>query len=121
MKILIIEDNPSVRQLIVMALDFMDCEVFEAVNGRSGLDLYNAHKPDVVLLDVMMPGGLDGLEVCKAIRADTRHRCKIVMLSAKAQLVDQFDGLMAGADEYIAKPFSVTELLAKLQVLNDKS
>lgn len=121
MKILIIEDNPSVRQLIVMALDFMDCEVFEAVNGRSGLDLYNAHKPDVVLLDVMMPGSLDGLEVCKAIRADTRHRCKIVMLSAKAQLVDQFDGLMAGADEYIAKPFSVTELLAKLQVLNDKS
>lgn len=119
MKILIIEDNDSVRELIKMALDFMDCEVFEAVNGRSGLDQYNEHKPDVVLLDVMMPGGLNGLEVCKSIRADTSHRCKILIVSAKTQLVDQFDGLMAGADEYIAKPFSVTELLEKLRTLRD--
>jgi DNA-binding response OmpR family regulator len=112
-RVLIVEDQADIRELIRMTLELEDLELHEAANGQAGLDAALTLVPQLVLLDVMMPGQLDGFAVCKRIRAEARlKRTKVVLLTARAQAEDRQRGLEAGADEYLVKPFSPRELLA---------
>ncbi len=110
--VLIVEDQPEIRELIRITLEFDSYKIDEAGTGPEGLEKAGAMKPDLMLLDVMMPGGLDGVEVCKRVRANPALRkTKIIMLSAKSQSSDRAAGKAAGADEYLTKPFSPLELM----------
>lgn len=112
-KVLIVEDQADIRELIQMTLELEDYEVHEAPDGTAGLSRAQELQPHIVLLDVMMPGELDGIAVCERIRADPRlKKTKVVLLTARAQAEDRARGLRAGANEYLAKPFSPRELLA---------
>lgn len=121
MKILIADDEPNIVAAIEYLLLQGGYEVHIARNGEEALDLVEAHVPDLVLLDVMMPKK-SGYEVCSRIRerAEWRH-IKVVMLSAKGRETEVNKGLSLGADLYITKPFSTRELIAKIKVLLDQS
>jgi DNA-binding response OmpR family regulator len=111
-RILIVDDQEDIRELVRMTLEMDGYEVHEAGDGDAGLRLAEKVSPDLMLLDVMMPGRLDGLGVCRTVKADlARKRMKVVMLSARGQRSDHEAGLQAGADAYLAKPFSPRQLL----------
>ena len=111
-RILIVDDQQEIRELVRMTLEIDGYEVHEADNGDNGLQLASRVAPDLVLLDLMMPGTLDGLGVCRRIRADAaRRRTKVVMLSGRSEPADQKAGLEAGVDAYLSKPFSPRQLL----------
>lgn len=110
--ILVVEDQPDIRKLITMTLEFGDYEVHEADNGAAGLKLVAALRPNVVLLDVMMPGELDGFQVCERIKHDPATAATMVaMLTARGQQSDFETGSKAGCDAYLTKPFSPLELI----------
>jgi DNA-binding response OmpR family regulator len=110
-RILIIEDQSDIRRLIRWSLEVENYTFQEATNGAAGLTAAQAFRPALVLLDVMMPGGVDGLEVCRQLKADTGLGPPlVVLLSARAQQRDREAGLEAGADAYLTKPFSPAEL-----------
>jgi CheY-like chemotaxis protein len=117
-KILIIDDHAQTRQLVKWALAESGYELYEASNGDSGLQIANHIKPDLILLDVVMPGDLDGIKVCEQLRASpTFSGVKIVLLSANDQPKDREQGQQAGANAYLVKPFkpaALRGLLAKL-------
>lgn len=111
-RILIVDDQEEIRDLVRMTLEIGGYEVHEAADGEQGLRMAERASPDMVLLDVMMPGSLDGLGVCRALKQGARPtRAKVVMLSARSASQDQHAGLQAGADAYLAKPFSPRQLL----------
>ncbi len=111
LKILIADDEASLRLLVAATLEDERFQITEAKDGTSALAMARAEHPDLVLLDVAMPG-LDGLEVCRAIKRDPALAgTTVVMLTAKAQEADRRRGLEAGADAYLTKPFSPLELL----------
>jgi DNA-binding response OmpR family regulator len=111
-RILIVDDHQDIRELVRMTLEVDGYEVHEAADGDAGLREAARTNPDLMLLDVMMPGSLDGLGVCRKLRADaSRRRMKVVMLSARGQAADRKAGLEAGADAYLCKPFSPRQLL----------
>ena len=111
-KILIVEDHADIRRLIRMTLEFEDYAIEEAGDGESALRMAQTLKPDLVLLDVMMPGTVNGLEVCRRLRADvTATAPRVIMLSARGQASDREAGLQAGADTYLVKPFSPLQLI----------
>lgn len=111
-KLLLIEDNADIRRLVRLTLDHDDVEIIEAADGTTGLAIALAERPDVVVLDVMMPAGHDGMEVCRLIRADaTLAATKVVMLSARGTAQDIDEAKRAGADAYLVKPFSPIELI----------
>jgi DNA-binding response OmpR family regulator len=111
-RILIVEDQEHIRELIRMSLETGEFELQEAEDGDSALRMAAQWAPDLMLLDVMMPGSLDGLGVCQRIKTDpARKRTRVVMLSARSQAADRQAGLKAGADDYLVKPFSPRELL----------
>lgn len=110
--ILVVEDQPDIRKLIRMTLDFGDFEVHEADNGETGLHMVKSLRPNLVLLDVMMPGLLDGFQVCRRIKDDPfTAATPVVMLTARGQQADFEAGRAAGADAYLTKPFSPLELI----------
>lgn len=114
--VLIVEDQLEIRELIRITLEFDNYKIEEAATGPEGLAQAFDMKPDLMLLDVMMPGGMDGVEVCKRVRANPALRkTKIIMLSAKSQATDRAAGKTAGADEYLTKPFSPLELAEVIQ------
>ena len=116
--VLVVEDQPDIRKLIRMTLDFGDFEVHEAENGVSGLRMLGAVRPNIVLLDVMMPGELDGFQVCRKIKeARETAGTMVVMLTARGQQADLNAGRDAGADAYLTKPFSPLELIDKVESL----
>ena len=117
MKLLIADDDAGVRSLVHLTLEADEHEILEADNGVTALGMAVAELPDVVLLDVMMPG-MNGLDVCRALKSDhaTSH-IVIVMLTAQAQENDRAAGASAGADDYFTKPFSPLALLHKVQEL----
>jgi len=111
-KVLIVEDQHDVRDVIRISLELEDFEIHEAADGASGLKQAAQLRPDLMLLDVMMPGGLDGLQVCQRIKSDPAlRRTRVVMLTARDQAADRQAATQAGADHYLAKPFSPIELL----------
>jgi CheY-like chemotaxis protein len=112
-RVLAVDDDPIILRLLQLNLELEGFEVLTAADGREGLAAVREHKPDVVLLDVMMPH-LDGFQVCAAVRADedaTVARIPIIILSAKAQQADLDAGRRAGADEYVTKPFDPLTLI----------
>lgn len=122
MRILIIEDQADLRRLVRWALEEGPYEFHEARNGIEGLALAMRLRPAAVLLDVMMPGEMDGLEVCRRLKADASLGPPVVvLLSARAQHSDREAGLSAGADDYIAKPFSPMELATTVARLLTKA
>lgn len=112
--ILVVEDDPSVRNLITTTLKTNDYKYIVAENGRSAISAAATHNPDVMLLDLGLPD-IDGVEVIKRVRGWSE--LPIVVISARSEDDDKIAALDAGADDYITKPFSVAELLARLRVM----
>ena len=108
-KVLVVEDHPTVREVLRTLLGIEDYEVAVAPNGESGLALADILQPDVVILDVTMPG-LNGFEVCRAIKARSAET-RIVMVTARTSDEDEQAGRDAGADAYLRKPFSPLDIL----------
>jgi two-component system, OmpR family, alkaline phosphatase synthesis response regulator PhoP len=113
MKLLIVEDEDTLREMLVLNFSLEGYTVLHAADGAAGLALWRKAAPDVVLLDVMMPK-LSGFEVCRTMRQAGDHT-PVLFLSAKNQATDRVSGLEAGADDYIAKPFFLPELLLRVQ------
>lgn len=115
-KILIVDDQPETVRLLEIILRREDRELLSASNGRGALELARQADPDLMLLDIMMPGELDGYQVARALKDDPRTRhIHIIVMTAKAQKQDRLDALGAGADDYIAKPFDVMELRTRVE------
>ncbi len=115
-KVLILEDEEAIRAFVVLNLRRAGYETIEAATGEEALELFDRNPDvDIAVLDVMLPG-IDGLEVCKTIRA-SNQKIGIIMLTAKAQENDKVAGLMNGADDYVAKPFSPLELIVRVDSL----
>jgi DNA-binding response OmpR family regulator len=117
--ILIVEDDAHIRLGLCEALRAEGYEVTDSSSGTEALPLFKQRKPDLVVLDIMLPGK-SGYDICREIRA-TKSRVPILMLSAKGQEVDKVVGLELGADDYVTKPFSLRELLARVQALLRRS
>jgi two-component system response regulator MprA len=111
---LVIEDEERIRQFLKRGLTYEGYVVDGADDGKSGLEIARDNPPDLVLLDIMLPG-IDGLEVCRRLRAASA--VPILMLTAKESIEDRVAGLDAGADDYLVKPFSFDELLARVRAL----
>ena len=113
---LVVEDQADIRKLIRMTLEFENHEIHEVADAPTALLHAAAMMPDLVLLDVMMPGEFDGLEACRRLRADARFAdTRIILLSARGQSADIAAGLAAGADAYVLKPFSPLKLLETIR------
>jgi DNA-binding response OmpR family regulator len=113
-KILVVDDEPSITKSIQYSLEKEGYQVVVAHTGPDGVEMAKQHKPNLVILDVMLPD-LDGYEVCRMIRADLP--VPIIMLTAKGEEIDKVVGLEIGADEYVTKPFSLRELQARVKAL----
>ena len=112
--ILVVDDEPTLRETLVDALEADGFRVVAAADGREALTKFRAERPDLVLLDLMLPE-LSGIEVCRIIRAESG--VPIVMLTAKDSELDKVVGLELGADDYVTKPFSLRELTARIRAL----
>ncbi len=116
-RILVIEDEQDLQQVIAYNLRKEGLEVFQAMEGAEGLRLASHHLPDLILLDLMLPD-LAGTEVCKALKNDANTRgIPVVMLTAKGEEIDRVLGFELGAEDYVVKPFSVRELLLRIQAI----
>lgn len=115
MKVLIADDDRAIRQSLATALEINGYEVISCSDGVEALAAYREHRPDVLVLDVMMPG-VDGLGVCRVLRAEG-DRVPILMLTARVETADRVAGLDAGADDYVPKPYDIDEVLARLRAL----
>ncbi len=114
-KILLVEDEVSIRKFIKINLEREGFEVFEAGSGEEGLEIAEREKPAIVLLDIMLPG-MDGFEVCDKLRKSFPY-LGIIMLTAKAEDYDKIMGLQSGTDDYLTKPFNPTELTLRIKSL----
>lgn len=115
-KILIVDDRLEVRELVEVTLRVKEYRILEATNAREAIDMVRAEKPDLILMDIMMPGDMDGLEATRILKNDPETKeCPIVMLTAKGQKSDIEKGLEAGAEDYFVKPFSPLELIKKVE------
>mgnify|MGYP000282407363 FL=1 len=113
-KILIVEDETNIRELLRLYLEREGYTVLEAENGVEGIKKWKSDKPDMLLLDVMMPV-MDGWEVCREIRAESD--VPIIMLTAKGETADRVSGLEMGADDYIVKPLEMPEVIARVRAV----
>jgi two-component system, OmpR family, alkaline phosphatase synthesis response regulator PhoP len=118
-KVLIIEDESNIRELISYNLINSNYRVIEAEDGLQGLDMSIREKPDLILLDLMLPG-MNGLDICKELR-DKGSKTPIIILTAKHEDIDKVMGLEFGADDYMTKPFSVYELMARIKAVLRRS
>jgi len=114
-KVLLVEDDPDLAQLVQLHLQEIDVECRWINNGREALESATTEQYDLLLLDVMLPE-VDGLEICRTVRSVNRH-IPIMMLTAKVSEMDRVLGLELGADDYITKPFSTMELLARVKAM----
>lgn len=113
-KILIVEDEANIRELLRLYLEREGYTVLEAENGVEGIKKWKSDKPDMLLLDVMMPV-MDGWAVCREIRAESD--VPIIMLTAKGEIADRVSGLEMGADDYIVKPLEMPEVIARVRAV----
>ncbi len=111
-KILVIDDEPSITNLVSAYLKPEGYEVFTASDGRAGLKAAHAYKPDLVVLDLMLPG-MDGLELLSQLRRESN--VYVILLTARTEETDKIVGLSVGADDYVTKPFSPRELVARIK------
>lgn len=115
MKVLIADDDRAIRESLATALELNGYEVTACADGVEALAAFRESRPDVLVLDVMMPG-VDGLGVCRVLRAEG-DRIPILMLTARVETADRVAGLDAGADDYVPKPYDIEEVLARLRAL----
>lgn len=118
-KILVVDDEPRLVRLVTEVLKAMDYDVVAAASGQSALEMVALEQPDLILLDILLPGGPDGYEVCRQIREFSD--VPIIMLTAKAQENDMLRGFDVGADDYLTKPFSARELVARVKAVLRRS
>ncbi len=111
-KILLIEDEPQIARFVQLELHHEGYDITLASDGRDGLELFNAHPFDLVLLDIMLPS-INGIEILRRIRQHSST--PVIMLTARDSVMDKVSGLDAGADDYITKPFAIEELLARIR------
>ena len=115
-KILVIDDQEEVRELVEAALRDGGFEIFKAFGGREGIQIAKNTRPDIIILDIMMPGGMDGYEVCKILKSDsTTKKITIIFLTAKGQEVDKEKGVAVGGNGFFTKPFSPLKLIEKIE------
>ncbi|MBC8178208.1 MAG: response regulator [Deltaproteobacteria bacterium] len=115
-KILIVDDQVEVRELVEVTLRVEDYEIRQAESGEKAIEIARAEKPDLIIMDIMMPGGMDGLETTRIIKNDPKTKdCIVIMLTAKGQQADREKGIEAGAVDYFAKPFSPLDLMKKVE------
>jgi len=112
--LLIIDDDPTLVELLGDYLHSAGYDIIRATNGRDGLEYYEESQPDLLILDVMMPG-MDGWQVCEAVRAQSA--IPIILLTAKGEEVDKLRGFGLGVDDYVTKPFSFAELAARVRAV----
>ena len=119
--ILVVEDDPDIKELISFNLSNQGHQVFDANNGELGIEKAREKLPDLILLDLMLPG-IHGLDVCRIIKADQETKdIPIIMVTAMGQEEDIVKGLETGADDYITKPFSIKVLLARVSAVLRRS
>ena len=111
-RILVVEDEENILEAVRYSLEGQGYDTLTATDGVTGLSLTRTERPDLVILDVMLPG-MDGLEVCRAIRRE--HDMPVLILTARVEEIDRIVGLELGADDYITKPFSMRELMARVK------
>ena len=117
-KILVVDDDSNICELLRLYLEKEKFTVVTAADGRQALEAFDSEKPDLMLLDVMMPH-LDGWQVCREIRK--RSQCPIIMVTAKGELFDRVLGLELGADDYVVKPFEAKEVIARIRAVLRRS
>jgi len=116
--ILVVDDEPHIVELVRDYLKQAGYRVIAAGDGQTALTLARRDRPDLVILDLMLPGGVDGLDVCRRLRQDPASaQVPIIMLTARVEEVDRLIGLELGADDYVAKPFSPRELVARVRAV----
>jgi phosphate regulon transcriptional regulator PhoB len=119
-KILIVEDDPDIRELLRFNLEKAGYTLFLAEDGEKALTLARKHSPDIILLDLMLPG-VDGLEVCRTLKKDPElQRLPVIMVTAKGEEMDRVVGLELGADDYVVKPFSLREVVLRIRNILDR-
>jgi two-component system, OmpR family, alkaline phosphatase synthesis response regulator PhoP len=114
-KVLLIEDDINIVELLTIHLNDLSCHVTTEGNGLRGLSIAKEQSFDLIILDIMLPG-MNGMEICRRIRQTDRHT-PILILSAKSEEIDKVVGLETGADDYLTKPFSVREFIARVKVI----
>ena len=115
-KILIVDDDSAVRRLVEATLSFEGYQIIQAESGKEATTVAKAEKPDLIIMDVMMPGEIDGLEATRILKNDPETKeIAIIMLTAKSQDEDIKLGVEAGANDYFVKPFSPLELIKKVE------
>ena len=115
-KILIVDDQLEVRELVEVTLRVGNYQILQAQSGEEAIEIVRAEKPSLIIMDIMMPGGMDGLEATRILKNDPETKdCKIILLTAKGQQIDIEKGFAAGADDYFIKPFSPLELIKKVE------
>ncbi len=118
--ILIVDDQPEVRELVEVTLRSDDYRILTEASGEAAVRTALAEHPDVIIMDVMMPGAIDGFQATERIRGDPAMAgCPIIMLTARGQQADRERGLKAGATDYLTKPFSPLELMTKIEQILD--
>jgi two-component system, OmpR family, response regulator MprA len=114
-RLLVVDDDPNILSMLERGLRYEGFAVHCAANGEEGLDAARSAHPDLVVLDILLPG-IDGLEVCRRLRAE-RNDVPVLMLTARDEVVDRVVGLETGADDYLVKPFAFEELVARVRAL----
>ncbi|HVI45167.1 MAG TPA: response regulator transcription factor [Chitinophaga sp.] len=114
-KVLIIEDDPDILELLMIHLGDLPCDITCERNGVAALDLATSQRFDLIILDLMLPG-MNGMEVCRRLRM-TDRQTPVMMLTARSEEIDKVMGLETGADDYLTKPFSVREFVARVKVI----
>ena len=111
LSILIVEDDPAIESLVSLGLRYEHYHVIATDNGLKGLQLFEEHKPDLIILDWLLPG-MDGIRLCRMIRSQSD--VPIIMITARDSIHDRVNGLETGADDYLVKPFHIDELIARV-------
>jgi CheY-like chemotaxis protein len=117
-KILIVDDQPTIRRLVEISLRTEDRQILEAESGEQAIELAQAERPDLIIMDLMMPGGMDGFEAVEILKADPVTRdCPVLVLTAKDQKAERERAFEVGARDYLAKPFKLDVLVRKVEGL----
>ncbi len=115
-KILIVDDQREVRELVEVTLRADDYQILQACSGKEAIEVVRTEKPDLVIMDITMPGEIDGLEATRLLKKDPKTKdLKIIILTAKGQSTDFDEGFKVGADGYFTKPFSPLDLIKKVE------